>query len=44
LEDVSDDMPLKPYSHAKDKPVVVRFEHDEDQPDNKWITLAGGQW
>jgi hypothetical protein len=45
LEVFPDDMPLKPSSHDKKKPVVIRFELEEGNPSNKWITLTGGgQW
>jgi hypothetical protein len=42
LEEIPDDMPLKPSTYAANKLVIARFEHEKDNQDNKWITLTGG--
>jgi hypothetical protein len=43
LENIPDDMPLQPTSYSK-KDVIVRFEQEEGNNENKWLTLGGSGW
>jgi hypothetical protein len=42
LEGLPEDTPLRGQDSKKN--AVVRYEHQKDKPDDKWVTVGGAGW